>query len=196
MEASGHILSSFTEALVTYVEKLFSSRRVELLTGTAVKEVQGDTAILSNGRIIPFGLMVWSTGVKQTNLISNIPASVAEKSRNGRLFIDKNMKILSNSNHNDKKSLVPVGDGLAFALGDCACDVSLPLPQLAQVAAQQAIYLASCLNKYSLNEIRDGNYQPFKYKHLGYLASIGQGKAVFDSPNIGKKLQHLPAGFS
>ena len=91
VEASGHILSSFTEALVTYVEKLFSSRRVELLTGTAVKEVQGDTAILSNGRIIPFGLMVWSTGVKQTNLISNIPASVAEKSRNGRLFIDKNI---------------------------------------------------------------------------------------------------------
>lgn len=188
MEASGHILSSFNEALVHYVEKLFISRRVELLTGTAVKEVDGDKAVLSNGRSIDFGLMVWSTGVKQTKLIEDISSNIVGKSRNGRLLIDENLRILSKSNEStDRKDYKPLKDGLVFALGDCACDVNVPLPQLAQVASQQAIYLATTLNANSLDAVKDGRVEPFKYKHLGYLASIGQGKAVFDSPNLGQQ---------
>jgi NADH dehydrogenase FAD-containing subunit len=33
VEASGHILGSFNNSLVGYVEKLFKSRRVDVLTG-------------------------------------------------------------------------------------------------------------------------------------------------------------------
>lgn len=59
-----------------------------------------------------------------------------------------------------------------FALGDCAISLSRPLPCLAQVAQQQAKYLASVFNKY--NEPSANPDAPsFQYKHLGSMAQLG-----------------------
>jgi NADH dehydrogenase FAD-containing subunit len=41
VEASGHILGTFHHALVTYVEKLFQSRNIDVLTGTGVQKIEG-----------------------------------------------------------------------------------------------------------------------------------------------------------
>jgi NADH dehydrogenase FAD-containing subunit len=186
IEASGHILSSFSETLVNYVEKLFASRRVEVITGTAVKEILNSKAILSNDKSIDFGLMVWSTGVKQTKFVRDMLDSDVEKTRNGRLVVDGKLRLVKRTDPNDKKSLAPVGDGSAFGLGDCACDQTMPLPQLAQVAGQQGKYVAETLNKYGLEGLKEGKGDVFKYRHLGSLAAVGQWKGVYDSTNIGK----------
>eukprot|EP01038_Epipyxis_sp_PR26KG_P006913 gene6913-9466_t len=179
IEASGHILGSFKSNLVNYVEKLYASRRVEIITETTVKEVQGKVAILSSGSEIPFGLMVWSTGIKQIPMIQNIPNTDIAKLPNGRLALDPFLRLLKDSKNNK-----PVGKGDVFALGDCAADQIKPLPQLAQVASQQGMYLAKTLNSSSLSEINEGKANPFKYQHLGSMASVGEWKGVYDSSNI------------
>lgn len=185
VEASGHILNSFNASLVNYVEKLFTSRRVELVTGTAVNEVRGAKAILSNGREVDFGLLVWSTGVKQTKLIRDIPSELVEKTKNGRLIIDSHLRLLAKAEGSTEAK--PLADGSAFALGDCACDSKVPLPLLAQVASQQGIYFAKQLNRHGLDKLAGETTEkipPFNYHHLGSTASLGQWKGVYDSTNI------------
>ena len=42
VEASGHILGSFSENLIGYVETLFKNRHIEVISNTAVNEMLGD----------------------------------------------------------------------------------------------------------------------------------------------------------
>ena len=65
-----------------------------------------------------------------------------------------------------------------YAIGDCAAHKEKPLAMLAQVANQQGIYLAKCLNN------RD-HQSLFQYKFLGAMASLGTFKAVAElGPNV------------
>jgi NADH dehydrogenase FAD-containing subunit len=146
VEASGHILGTFSSSLVDYVEKLFRSRRIDVRANTAVKAVEdGHVAVLGDGTRMPFGLMVWSTGIKQVKLIRDMSGSVAH-ARGSRLVIDGHLRLLSAppGSANAAPSggsgtpAVPVygpplADGTVFAMGDCACDKDRPLPALAQV---------------------------------------------------------------
>ncbi len=184
VEATGHILGNFNTSLVNYVEKLFRNRKIELLTDIQVKEVKDDVAVLGNGSQIPFGLMVWSTGVKQVPLIQNIDKeTVAKFPNNGRLKVDKYLRVIDAKDANKR-----LGSGNVFALGDCAADSEKPLPALAQVASQQAQYISKLLN--SVNDFKNIDDRSkaatavdiFKYQHLGSMASVGEWKGVFDSP--------------
>lgn len=133
VEASGHILGTFKESLVNYVEKLFISRNIELRTQTIVKEVKYNVAHLGNGDALPFGVMVWSTGVKQVPLIRNLPPLVS-KTQGGRVKIDQHLRVLTEQKVEGATSLVPICEGTVFAIGDCAADSIRPLPTLAQVS--------------------------------------------------------------
>lgn len=127
--------------------------------------------------------------------------------------------------------LRPVAD--VYALGDCCANMDTPLPPLAQVAEQQGKYLAHVLNEEAanLNPWQGGQgsgaaaaggstqgssssssgssapIQPFKYRHLGSMATVGGTSAVLqlggagvgppgqqDSFKIGRKRISL-AGF-
>jgi len=65
-----------------------------------------------------------------------------------------------------------------YAIGDCAMPESRTLPATAQVAAQEAKYLA----RQFLRETRHKELQPFVFHHRGMLAYIGEDKAVADLP--------------
>jgi len=181
IEASGHILGSFNSSLVGYVEKLFKSRNIDVLTGTVVQKVEDNVAYLSDNSTVKYGLMVWSTGIKQVPLIENLSTEIIQKHpRGGRMKIDQYLRLMAP----DGKPIDYV-----FAMGDCAGDAHRPLPALAQVASQQGIYLAKVLNKHGLDgaisATGSNNPPPFKYQHLGSMASVGEWKGVFDSPSFG-----------
>ncbi len=70
-----------------------------------------------------------------------------------------------------------------FALGDIAlmtADEKWPQghPQVAQVAIQQGKRLASNLNRWLKNK----DAEPFRYRDLGSMATIGRHRAVVDLP--------------
>ena len=187
IETTDHILGAFSSSLVNYVENLFRKRRqIDLVTGTSVKEVRDNVAVLSDGREIPFGLMVWSTGIKQVSFVQSLPKERIAKFPNGRLKTDDFLHLL------EADGSAPAGQGRVFGLGDCAGNIDKPLPALAQVAMQQGKYLAASLNRRGLDSLlaaRRGSpadVPPFKYAHLGSLASVGQWKGVYDSPHLGK----------
>mmetsp|Transcript_2344 Transcript_2344/g.3599 ORF Transcript_2344/g.3599 Transcript_2344/m.3599 type:complete len:298 (+) Transcript_2344:502-1395(+) len=183
IEASGHILGSFNESLVEYVEKLFASRNIEVFTKTVVEEVKENVAVLGDGKELPFGVMVWSTGIKQMDLVRNMPDEVC-RSQGGRLQVDEHLRL---QGEDGKGGITPLGEGTVFAIGDCAGDISRPLPALAQVASQQGKYLAHFLNNHKEEASKDiPNAPPFKYAHLGSMASVGEWKGVIDASDIDK----------
>ena len=67
------------------------------------------------------------------------------------------------------------------------------LPATAQVASQQGVYLARLLNKTNgevvvgaTEELEQRKITPFKYRHLGSFAYVGDNRAVLQLPLIGR----------
>lgn len=205
IEASGQIMGSFHKSLAEYTEKLFKKRKIDVITNISIKEIKENISILSNGAEIPFGLMVWSTGIKPVELTNSFgklannieyinntinenideTATIA-KTLNGRIISNNHLQIL----HRNKNNTFRINNkSLTFALGDCAGNIDKPLPPLAQVAMQQGIYLAKLLNKINIQEclnnpLNINKEKEFKYSHLGSMASVGDWKAVYDSRSI------------
>ncbi|XP_039020120.1 internal alternative NAD(P)H-ubiquinone oxidoreductase A1, mitochondrial-like [Hibiscus syriacus] len=170
---ANEILSSFDVRLRQYATNHLKKSGVHLMRGV-VKEVHPKKIILSDGTDVPYGLLVWSTGVGPSEFIKalNLP-----KSPGGRIGVDQWLRVPS------------VED--VFALGDCAGFLEQTgkpvLPALAQVAERQGKYLVDVFNRIGN---QDGGrafsaedmslVDPFVYKHLGSMASVGRYKALVD----------------
>ncbi|KAJ4831392.1 Internal alternative NAD(P)H-ubiquinone oxidoreductase A1, mitochondrial [Turnera subulata] len=185
---ANEILSSFDVGLRQYAINHLAKSGVSLMRGV-VKEVYPNKIVLNDGTDVPYGLLVWSTGVGPSQFVKslNLP-----KSPGGRIGIDEWLRVPS------------VED--VFALGDCAGFLEQTgkqvLPALAQVAERQGKYLVEVFNKigkqnggkaFSAKDMPLGD--PFVYKHLGSMASVGRYKALVDlrQSKDGKGISH--AGF-
>ncbi|KAJ6634797.1 putative NADH dehydrogenase [Pseudolycoriella hygida] len=173
------ILGSFDKSLSEYCMTKFRRRSIEVRTGTVVKEVRERKLILEDGKEIPFGCLVWSTGLTENPMTASLEGKVL-KSTNRRILTDKYLRVLT-----------PEGTPMpnVYALGDCATIKDHQLPQTAQVANQQAIYLRKALNK--LAKRPELNFtdvtEPFVFKNFGAMAYIGNWEAVVDMTNINEK---------
>lgn len=172
IEAS-EILSSFDVGLRQYATNHLTKSGVSLMRGV-VKEVHSKKIVLSDETNVPYGLLVWSTGVGPSQFVRSLDLP---KAPGGRIGIDEWLRVSS------------VED--VFALGDCAGFLENSgrpvLPALAQVAERQGKFLVKLLNKigkkdggkaFSAKDIPLGD--PFVYKHLGSMASVGRYKALVD----------------
>ncbi|KAK7830413.1 internal alternative NAD(P)H-ubiquinone oxidoreductase A1, mitochondrial [Quercus suber] len=167
------ILSSFDDRLRQYATKQLTKSGVQLVRGI-VKDVKAQKLILNDGTEVPYGLLVWSTGVGPSSLVNSLKIP---KSPGGRIGVDEWLRIPS------------VQD--VFSIGDCSGFLESTgkptLPALAQVAERQGKYLANLINNIgkaggghanSSNGMELG--QPFVYRHLGSMATIGRYKALVD----------------
>ena len=83
-------LGTFDDSLSGYVEKLFAKRNVNVLTGSAVAKVEGNTVTLTSAKEIPFGVCVWSTGNKALDFVQNLGLPL---SKDGRILVNENLKV-------------------------------------------------------------------------------------------------------
>ena len=159
LEAGGEILTTFDRSLSDYTTKHFKRQNIDVRTGSMVVGVERDDIRLKDGSTIPFGLVVWSTGVGMSDFVRSLPF---EKDRSSRILVDPYLKVRKQEN--------------IFALGDCAAIEDLNLPSTAQVAQQEGLYLGKALNRIACGE----RPVPFEYKDLGMLAYIGGRRALAD----------------
>ncbi|KAK4858020.1 hypothetical protein QYF36_009771 [Acer negundo] len=171
---ANEILSSFDIGLRQYATKHLNKCGVSLMRGV-VKEVHPKKIVLNDGTVVPYGLLVWSTGVGPSQFVKSLHLP---KSPGGRIGVDEWLRVPS------------VED--VFAVGDCAGFLEQTgrpvLPALAQVAERQGKYLVGLFNKkigqqsggkaLNMKDISLGD--PFVYKHLGSMASVGRYKALVD----------------
>ncbi|KAI1316763.1 hypothetical protein EDD11_009501 [Mortierella claussenii] len=173
------ILANFDKSLSEYCMNKFKRSGIEVRTGTVVEKVEDGKLILKNGKEIPFGCLVWSTGLTENPLTASLEGKVM-KSKSKRILTDEYLRVLD-----IEGKVVPH----VYALGDCATIKDHELPQTAQVANQQAIWLRKALNKLakqpekSLTDVAE----PFSFKNLGSMAYIGNWEAVVDMTKINEK---------
>lgn len=165
------VLGTFNPNLQWYASRTLRRAGVEIIKAF-VSGVDEDSITLSDGSTIPFGVLVWSTGVGPTEFIDRLPLA---KSKDGRLSIDGHLRCQDASG----KTLQNV-----FSLGDCASNNAKPLPTLAQVAEQQGKYLAKQMNaSLAGEEERAAEWKDapeFAYKQLGSMAGLTSGTAVME----------------
>lgn len=157
--------------------KILDRLGVQIKLNTAVKDYVDGNILLSSGEVIPAATLVWASGVTARQ-VPGLPDVYI--SRGKRIIVDEFNKVQGTQN--------------IFAIGDqCfqTADLDYPNghPQLAQVAIQQGIYLAS-----NFKRLQSGQeLKAFKYKNKGSMAIISKYKAVVDLPNAFFK--GLPAWF-
>lgn len=163
VEAGKEILNTFDQKLRKYATDLFNRKRVIVMTESPVIRVNEHAAYLEDGSEIPYGLLVWSTGIGPTTFAQNASLS---KDRKGRILTDEYFRV---------KGMESV-----YALGDCSVVESGELPATSQVAQQQGKYLARALTRRARGKL----VEPFQYRHLGMLAYVGGNKALADLKNF------------
>ncbi|KNB20127.1 NADH dehydrogenase [Fusarium oxysporum f. sp. lycopersici 4287] len=157
------------------------------------------------------GIVVWSTGLMQNPLVARLveqdirtPVTPEEQQlckqqtwhivkaeKSGGLVVDDHLRVRvftgsaqaidSKSGHSAPSDILPE----VYAIGDCAVMEREALPATAQVASQQAKYLAKALNKYGSCKAVGNKSKPFVFLNLGTIAYIGSWRAIAQSSSEG-----------
>jgi NADH dehydrogenase len=166
MEGSPKVLAAMSEISSSKSKEYLERLGVKVRLNARVKDFDGTHVHLEGGETIRANTLVWATGIKAASL-EGMPAESIGKG--GRLKVDAYNKV--------------IGSSTIFALGDMAAmegDQKFPQghPQLAQPAIQQGKLLA----KNIIRSLAQKQMEPFQYKDLGSMATIGRNLAVVDLP--------------
>jgi len=166
LEAGKQILTTFDRSLSEFTTQHFRRQNIEVRTDSTVTRVEKTVVRVKNGSGIPYGLIVWSTGVGMSDFVRKLPFA---RDASSRILVDSYFRVLKQDN--------------VYALGDCAAISGLGLPATAQVAQQEGLYLGRALNRIA----RGRPARRFEYRDLGMLAYIGGRKALADLAAVKSK---------
>lgn len=159
LHAQDRILPEMEQKLALFAQKILSQRGVELRLGTLLEAATGSEAVLKGGERIP-----------TRTLVSTVPSSPnpqmdllkLPKTR-GRVETDGYLRVIGSNN--------------LWAAGDCAL-VKNPDGSACPPTAQHAIRQGTRLARNLVASLRGGRQQPFDFKGLGKMGSLGHRSAV------------------
>ncbi len=167
LEAGPATLGVMSKASQIKSQEYLEKMGVHVWTNAQVKDYDGQTVTLSDGKIIRTHTMIWAAGVT-----GNVPSGIHKENlvRGNRIKVDNCNRLEGTEN--------------VFAIGDIAYMESDAFPkghpQLANVAIAQAKNLAQNFT----NIYRNKKLKGFSFKNPGTMATVGKRKAVVDLPFI------------
>ncbi|MDX1938213.1 MAG: NAD(P)/FAD-dependent oxidoreductase [Flavihumibacter sp.] len=166
IEGSHRTLAAMSDASSKRSMHYLQQLGVEVVTGTVVKDYDGELVTLSNNTTISSATVIWAAGIK-----GNVPAGIDPSliARGNRIKVDAQNKVMNT------ESVYAVGD-VAYMETDQYANGH---PQVAPVAIQQADTLAK-----NLLALQKGvpAIKQFVYKDKGAMATVGRNLAVVDIP--------------
>ncbi len=160
VQGGDHILPELPESLSEFATKKMQKSGVTILTDAIAQSVTETEVRLKDGREIEAGTVVCTIGNSASPLIQSFELPMERN----RLKTRPDMRV--------------DGQDTVWAVGDCAAVpneyTGTSSAPTAQVAQRQAKQLAQNI----ANHIKGKPTQPFSFKPLGMLASIGNHKAV------------------
>ena len=162
VEAGPRVLPAFPEILSAVAHKELEKLGVEVRTGVPVTACDAEGITIGDECIL-CGCVIWAAGVAAS------PAAKwlgSESDRAGRVKVGADLSVPDIDN--------------VFAIGDTAHVADAdgkPLPGIAPVAKQQGAYVARLITARARGKAAP---PPFRYRHLGNLATIGRKAAVAD----------------
>lgn len=160
-ESASRVLAAFPPTVSESSEVQLRHIGFTVRTGTRVIAAEPDGLRLGDGSKQPADLMVWAAGVKAPDFLGKLEGISANRS----------------NQINVKRTLQALADDHIFALGDCStltlAGSERPLAPTAQVATQQAQYLAKHLPGWL-----GGDPLPdFTFRDYGALVSLSEYNA-------------------
>ncbi len=176
VEATSRILPELGERLANYVRRHLASRGIEVLTTTTLESAEGGLIRLSNGMTFPADTLVWTAGVKPEPLGSSSGFPVDDR---GRVEVDEFLRV----------------SGLedAWAAGDNAAVPDLSTGGISPPTAQHALRQAKRLGENVLASLEGRPLEPFRWRNLGQLCSLGRYKGA--ATVMGLRIKGFPAWF-
>jgi len=176
LEQGSQILNASSDFNRNTAQRSLDSRGIWVDLETRVKAISTDSLTLEyKGQtdVIPTDLVLWTAGTQVVSPIKELPF---EKNQRGQLITSSTLQLASHPE--------------IFAIGDLAATQDgsgQPLPATAQVAYQQADYVAWNL----WAGITGRPPLPFRYFPLGEMLSLGLDSATLSG--LGLKLEGTPA---
>jgi NADH:ubiquinone reductase (H+-translocating) len=172
VDAAPKILPEIPTRLGEYAAAQLARRGVEIHVSTRLEAADDRGVLLSGGTRIETDTLVWTAGVAPSPSLAALGLPLDDR---GRLPVDGCLRV---SGH----------DGI-WALGDCAAVPNLatpgrPDPPTSQHALRQARRLVKNLT---------GEPQPYRYRMLGQVATLGRYKGIADV--LGLRLTGFPGWF-
>jgi NADH dehydrogenase len=171
VDAAPKILPEIPSRLGDYAARELEQRGVEIHVNTMLDSVSDDEVVLAGGLRIPTRSLVWTAGVAANPLLREIGLPLDERHR---VEVDELMRVK--------------GQEHVWALGDCARVPNTrsenPDPPTCQHALRQSRRLAKNLQ---------GDLQPYGYRMLGQVATLGRYKGIADV--LGVRLRGFPGWF-
>jgi NADH:ubiquinone reductase (H+-translocating) len=164
IEGNHELLGAMSDQASIKSKQYLEKMGVHVITDVRVTHYDGQQVTLSNGQIIQSRKVIWAAGITGQK-INGLPDQVY--ARGGRIMTNEFNEI------KNIKDIYAIGDNAYLEEGEYKGH-----PQVAQPAIQEARRLAKNLNA----KANGKPMQPFHYKDLGSLATIGRNKAVADLP--------------
>ena len=158
VDAAPKILPEIPSRLGEYAARELRERGIEIHVGTTLRSVSAGEVELAEGVHIPTRTLVWTAGVAPNPLVRELGLPLDER---GRIEVDEFLRVR--------------GQDHVWSLGDCARvpnrKAAQPDPPTCQHALRQARRLARNLQ---------GEPQPYGYRMLGQVATLGRYKGIAD----------------
>ncbi|KTD73841.1 FAD-dependent oxidoreductase [Legionella tucsonensis] len=167
VQATPRILPTFSEKISAKAQSFLESMGVKVLVNSMVEQIDGDGVIINNERIYSKSVF-WAAGVAASPAAKWLQV---EADPAGRVKVNDDLTVTNYSN--------------IFVIGDTAASNAWkgkPVPGIAPAAKQGGVYVANVISKRIYNN--QSKYKPFKYVHLGSLATVGRKAAVAEFNNF------------
>jgi NADH:quinone reductase (non-electrogenic) len=176
VEATGGILPEIGPGLGEYALARLRGRGIEVHLGTRLESAEEGRMVLSDGTTFEADTLVWTTGVRANPAVGRMGLPVDDR---GRLLADEFLRVRG-------------FDG-AWTAGDCAAIPDLSTGGISPPTAQHALRQATRLADNLVQTLRGFEPEPFVYRQLGSLVSLGRYKGV--ARVMGIRLRGFPAWF-
>ena len=171
VDAAPKILPEIPPRLGDYAAHELEQRGVEIHVSTTLESVTAGGVVLAGGQAIPTNTLVWTAGVAANPLLQELDLPLDERKR---VEVDELLRVR--------------GYEHVWSLGDCARVPNTrsdhPDPPTCQHALRQARRLAKNIQ---------GNPQPYGYRMLGQVATLGRYKGIADV--LGVRVRGFPGWF-
>lgn len=162
VEAGPRILAAFPEDLSAKAQRSLEKLGVEVRTGVFVEDIT-ESHVMANGEEIPTRSAIWAAGVKVEGVGDWLEV---ETDRAGRVAVESDLTVPN------MPDVSVIGDAAKVVWKD-----GVDVPGIAPAAKQEGKYVGR-----RIKALLEGasTPKPFKYRHIGSLATIGRNSAVID----------------
>jgi NADH:ubiquinone reductase (H+-translocating) len=163
VELKDRVLPEMLAEMGEYAARTLRRRGYEIHLGTPIKEVREDHVVIGDDQVIPTRTVIWTGGVQPSHVVAE---SGIEVDRAGRAIVQPTMETSRTG---------------VWAIGDCARIPDVDTEDgyhapTAQNAVREGKRLAR--NIVASIDRRPGDVEPFRYRTIGTLASIGHRTGV------------------